>query len=303
MRRLPRRRAGEHERRGGALSSLQCRARTPGRSRRADQYLPHTAAAIDAAALRKQGVARTRGLCGTAIARHADRNRGRRAHQALPASRPRIVHPAPRAAQSLLCAVPRRQLGPEARRRRNPAGPPDRLSALSPRMANARIAAAAAAQLPVRNARHLLSLGRTRIRRSRTLSDVARLRHAGRDTGGAAVASAATSFHLGPRQAHRRRSSPRADASRLRAVKVVLRRRTPDAGLARGPPLGPLRRVAVPRARFEIAELLVLHLVELAEELDNLLILVAMVSGDVVSRTVPQRTPDDRNLFLTHDLA
>src|SRR5262249_24109170 len=86
--------------------------------------------------------------------------------------------------------------------------------------------------------------------------------------------------------------------SRLRAVKVVLRRRTPDAGLARGPPLGPLRRVAVPRARFEIAELLILHLVELAEELDDLLILVAMVIGDVVAWAVPQRAPNDRDLFL-----
>src|SRR6266436_1420546 len=59
----------------------------------------------------------------------------------------------------------------------------------------------------------------------------------------------------------------------------------------------------MPGARLEIAELLILHLVELAEELDHLLILVAMVSGDVVSRAVPQRTPDDRDLFLTHHLA
>src|SRR5262249_57857745 len=95
---------------------------------------------------------------------------------------------APRTAQSLLCTVPRRQLGPKARRRRDPAGPRDRISALSPRMANARIAAAAAAQLPVRNARRLLSLGRTRIRRSRALSDVACARHAGRDARGAALA-------------------------------------------------------------------------------------------------------------------
>src|SRR5215467_9419197 len=188
MRRLPWRRAGEHERRCGPLSSLQRRARTSGRSRAADQYLPHRAAAIDAASLREQGVARPRGLCRAAIARHADRNRGRRAHLALPASRPRAVHPAPRAAQSLLCTVSRRQLGPKARRRRDPAGPPDRISALSPRMAIARITAATAAQLPVRNARRVVSLGCTRIRGSRTLSDVARARHAGRNTGGAALA-------------------------------------------------------------------------------------------------------------------
>src|SRR5262245_3028282 len=153
-------------------------------------------------------------------------------------------------------------------------------------MANAWIAAAAAAQLLVRNARHLLPLGRTRICRSRTLSDVARARHGGRDPGGAAVASAAMGLHPGAPQAPWRPSTPRVDASRLRAVKVRLRRRTPDAGLARRPQLGPLRRVAVPRARFEIAQLLILHLVELAEEFDDLLILVAMVSGDVMSRAV-----------------
>src|SRR6516165_5377619 len=252
MRRLSWRRAREHERRGSPLSSLQRRARTSGRSRAADQYLPRRAAAIDAASLREQGVARTRGLCRAAIARHADRNRGRRAHQALPASRPRPVHPAPRTAQSLLCTVSRRQLGPKARRRCDPAGPPDRISTLSPRMASARIIAATAAQLPVRNARYLLSLRRAPVCRSRTLFDVARARH---------------------------------------------------AGLARGPPFGPLRRVPMPGARLEIAELLVLHLVELAEELDHLLILVAMVSGDVVSWAVPQRTPDDRDLFLAHHLA
>src|SRR5262249_7193831 len=131
---------------------------------------------------------------------------------------PRAVHPAPRTAQSLLCAVPRRQLGPKARRRRDPAGPRDRISALSPRMANARIAAAAAAQLPVRNARRRLSLGRTRIRRSRTLSDVACPRHAGRDAGGAAVA--ATGFRLGPRQARLHRLRPLAGASPPPAVTV-----------------------------------------------------------------------------------
>src|SRR5205809_885071 len=92
-------------------------------------------------------------------------------------------------------------------------------------------------------------------------------------------------------------------ASHLRAVEVLRRRRTPDGGLARRPSLGPLRRVVVPRARLEVAELLVLHLVELAEELDDLPILVAMIGGDVVSGPVPQRTPNDRDPLLSHRLA
>src|SRR5215467_3722966 len=71
-------------------------------------------------------------------------------------------------------------------------------------------------------------------------------------------------------------------AEHLGAVKILLGRGAPDAGLARGPALGTLRRIVMPGARLEIAELLVLHLVELAEELDHLVVLVAMVGGDVV---------------------
>jgi len=86
-----------------------------------------------------------------------------------------------------LLAVPRRQLGAKTCRRSDPTGPPDRISAVSSRMADTRIAAAAAAQLPVRHTRRLLSLWRARIGQSRTLSDVARTRHAARNAGGAAV--------------------------------------------------------------------------------------------------------------------
>src|SRR5262245_8218300 len=90
--------------------------------------------------------------------------------------------------------------------------------------------------------------------------------------------------------------------SRLRAMKILLRTRPPYAGLARRPAFGTLRRVVMPRARLEIAELLVLHLIELAEELDDLVVNVAMIGGDVVPRTVPQWPPDDRHPFLPHDL-
>src|SRR5262245_10231336 len=59
----------------------------------------------------------------------------------------------------------------------------------------------------------------------------------------------------------------------------------------------------VPRPRLEIPKLLVFHLIELAEELDDLLVLVTVIGGDVVSRAVPQGTPDDRNPLLPHHLA
>src|SRR4029077_13634742 len=93
------------------------------------------------------------------------------------------------------------------------------------------------------------------------------------------------------------------ERSHLRTMEVVLGCRPPDRGLSRRPQLGPLRRVVVPGARLEIAELLVGPLVELAEELDDLFVLVAMIGGDVVTGPMPQRSPDDRHLFLSHQLA
>src|SRR5262249_25314780 len=86
-------------------------------------------------------------------------------------------------------------------------------------------------------------------------------------------------------------------------MEIVLGGRAPDAGLAGRPQLGPLRGVVVPGARLEIAELLVHHLIELAEELDHLVVVVAMIGGDIVPRTVAQRPPDDRDSLLAHDLA
>src|SRR5262249_15604218 len=54
-------------------------------------------------------------------------------------------------------------------------------------MADRRLAATATAQLPVRDARGVLSLRRARERRSRALPGVACARHAVRGAGGAAV--------------------------------------------------------------------------------------------------------------------
>ena len=101
--------------------------------------------------------------------------------------------PAPaRAAQFVLRELPRRQLGTEACGRTDPAGASHRLSAIPARMADARLAAAAVAQLPDRDAHRVLSAGCTRIRQSGVLPDVARTRHAGRGAGRAAVTIAPT---------------------------------------------------------------------------------------------------------------
>src|SRR5215472_2284275 len=89
----------------------------------------------------------------------------------------------------------------------------------------------------------------------------------------------------------------------LRAIEIRARRRAPDIGLAGDPGLRPLRRVLMPRPRLEIAELLVLHLVELAEQFDHLIVRIAVIGGDVVARAVAQRAPYDRDLLLPEQVA
>ena len=69
----------------------------------------------------------------------------------------------PGPAQPVLRAVPRRQLGKASRRRADPAGAPDRLSALSPRMADPRIDKTAAARMLRRDAGRTLSRRRPEI--------------------------------------------------------------------------------------------------------------------------------------------
>src|SRR3984885_4269800 len=88
-----------------------------------------------------------------------------------------------------------------------------------------------------------------------------------------------------------------------RPVEIRRRRRAPDIGLAALPGLWPLRRVLMPWPRLEIAEVLVHHLVEFAEEFDHLIVRVAMIGGDVVARTVAQRSPDDRDPALAEQVA
>src|SRR5580704_3487885 len=86
-------------------------------------------------------------------------------------------------------------------------------------------------------------------------------------------------------------------------MKIRQRRRPPDGGRACDPGLRPLRRVLMPWPRLEIAELFVEHLIELAEKFYDLIIGVAVIGGDVVPRTVAQRSPDDRDFLLPEQIA
>ena len=97
----------------------------------------------------------------------------------------RAVSSPPGSAKPVLQPVSRRQLRKASRRCRHPAGPPDGLPGLSPRMAEFGYAATAAAQLHGRRARRALRVQRAGSRGARALPDGARPRHADRNTGGA----------------------------------------------------------------------------------------------------------------------
>ena len=59
----------------------------------------------------------------------------------------------------------------------------------------------------------------------------------------------------------------------------------------------------MPGARLEIAELLISHLVEFAEQLDDLIVGLAIIDRNVVAGAVAHRSPDDVDLVLGEDVA
>src|SRR3954469_3506109 len=77
------------------------------------------------------------------------------------------------------------------------------------------------------------------------------------------------------------------------AEKVRRRRRAPDVALLGVPDLGALRAVAVPGSRVEIAEGLVLHVVELDVDPDHPVVVIGVERRDVVAGPEPHRAPDD----------
>ena len=161
LRRLSRRRRGQHERRRRALSGVRAR-RSAGRS------IWSSASICAARSISRRSPSPTKArscwrsppIVAHAVARRADRAAGRPAAAAVPRSRPRAVQSAPGPAQPVLRPMPRRQLGQAARRQHHPAGASDRLSDLPAGMAEPRLVAAAAAQLHDRHARRALCLWR-----------------------------------------------------------------------------------------------------------------------------------------------
>src|ERR1700716_2265744 len=76
-----------------------------------------------------------------------------------------------------------------------------------------------------------------------------------------------------------------------------------DRAIFAAPHFWPLRTIRMPGPRIEIAEFLVQHLVELGEELDHVLVRIAVVDRDIVSGTMTQRPPDDRDAVMRQHIA
>ena len=153
-----------------------------GQPRAAHQHLPHRAAAGAAARLREPGAARADRLRRAPVARPADRRRDRRPRRSRSSTPAAPLFQRRQGQLNLACAQCHddnwgRQLAGNV----DPAGAPDRLSALPAGMAGPRLAPAAAAQLPGRHARRALRVRRARARRARALPDVARARDDDRD--------------------------------------------------------------------------------------------------------------------------
>jgi hypothetical protein len=67
--------------------------------------------------------------------------------------------------------------------------------------------------------------------------------------------------------------------------------------------LRPLRPILVPRPRLEIAEVLVVHDVEIGEELDRDAVGVLVVDRDIVADQVPDRTPEQLDVLAREKVA
>src|SRR6185312_16010931 len=69
------------------------------------------------------------------------------------------------------------------------------------------------------------------------------------------------------------------------------------------PDLRPLRPVLVPGPRLEIAELLVVHLVEIGEELDRDAVGILVIDRDVVPDQVADRPPEQLDVLAGEKVA
>ena len=188
LRRLPRRRQGQHERRRGALSGVRRARGPPGRPRAAHQSVRASGQKAPPLRLREPRAAGADGLC-RACNRAACRSR----RHDDPRLKPFIeTGPRGRSTGARASSIsPARNATTTTGASTSPATPSRRRIRPAIRSTGwngrARLAAAAAAQLHDRHARGDLCLRRARVCRSGALPDVARARHDGRDAGGAAM--------------------------------------------------------------------------------------------------------------------
>src|SRR5215472_9489562 len=87
------------------------------------------------------------------------------------------------------------------------------------------------------------------------------------------------------------------------AVWTVRHRPPPIGRSVVAPDLGPLRPVLVPRPRLEKAQLLVVHLIHLAEESDYDPVGVSVIDRNVVPDDMAERSPGQRDLVLRQKIA
>src|SRR4051794_5231770 len=73
-------------------------------------------------------------------------------------------------------------------------------------------------------------------------------------------------------------------------------RHAPDVARQTDPDLRPLRSIAMPGTRLEIAELFVGHAVEVMEQLDQMPVGIAMIDRRVVAGAVTHRSPENGKL-------
>src|SRR6516165_3434888 len=84
----------------------------------------------------------------------------------------------------------------------------------------------------------------------------------------------------------------------------TVRHRSPRIGRRIvAPTLWPLRPVLMPWPRLEKAELFVVHLVHLAEELDHHAVGVPVIDRDIVPDDMAERSPGERDLVLGQKIA
>src|SRR5579872_5164575 len=84
----------------------------------------------------------------------------------------------------------------------------------------------------------------------------------------------------------------------MRAIRTVRHRPPPVRRRVVAPHFRTLGPVLMPRPRLEIAELLVVHLIHLAEKLDHHAIRIAVIDRNIMSDDVAERSPGQRDLVL-----